>query len=60
MAKVGQAELLKCFKKVNKDALVLLTPPETIKGLFNENSLEPENKKQAEHDPNAIYITVNP
>lgn len=34
MAKVGSAELLACFKKVNIKDVQFLTPPETIKGLF--------------------------
>lgn len=59
MAKVGQAELLKRFKKVDFKTIELQTSLENIKGLFSESSLEPENNKPAQHDPNSIYITVN-
>ena len=34
MAKVGSAELLACFKKVNMKDVKFLTPTDTIKGLF--------------------------
>lgn len=59
MAKVGQVELLQRFHKVDVKKLKLLTPADKLQGLFNEASLEPENLKPAELDPNSIYVTPN-
>ena len=59
MAKVGQVELLKRFHKIDVKDLKLLTPADKLQGLFNEASLEPENNKPAELDPNSIYVAPN-
>ena len=52
--------MLKFYKKTEMNSIKFITPPETIKGLFNKGSLEPENSKQAEHDPNSIFVPPNP
>lgn len=57
MAKVGQADLLARYRKVNFDTLQFLTSPEKLKNLFTEASIEPENSKQAEFDSNDIFVS---
>lgn len=51
--------MLSRFKKVDFKTIKLETDIVNIKGLFSEASLEPENLKPAEHDPNSIYIAAN-
>ena len=56
MAKVGQSDILERYSKVDFKTLKFLTPVESLKQLFSEASVAPENHKNAEHDPNSIYI----
>jgi hypothetical protein len=57
--KYGQTELLSRFAKVELQKVRLETEAEKLRGLLSEGSLEPENRKPAEHDPNSVYIATH-
>lgn len=59
MPKISQSDILSRFKKVELSSVQLDVDYKSVEGLFTLTSLQPENFKPAEHDPNDIFVVIS-